>query len=84
MGLRRRPIRAESVIRRARLTAPTRCAGCGERFANVQAFNLHATGQADARPGSPRHCRSPAEMHALGMRRIGAARAWYLTKANGG
>lgn len=72
------------MIRRARLTAPTGCAGCGERFANAQAFNLHATGQSDPRPGSRRRCRSPAEMHVLGMRRIGGSSAWYLTKANGG
>lgn len=44
-----------------------RCAGCGELFADLDAFTLHASGKLNPTIDAKRRCRSTDEMYALGM-----------------
>jgi hypothetical protein len=58
---------------------PLRCVGCGMEFSSAEAFDLHATGKRRAAVGTPRRCRSEAEMRALGMyRKEGGDHGWIL------
>jgi hypothetical protein len=63
------------------------CAGCGELFRSVRAFDMHRTGSyGRTRPdgtylAATRRCKSPEEMQADGMQRNG--RGLWITKAFG-
>jgi hypothetical protein len=49
------------------------------QFSSSEAFDLHATGKRRAAVGTPRRCRSVAEMRALGMyRKEGGDHSWIV------
>jgi hypothetical protein len=66
-----------------RFRASGKCAGCGELFADLDAFTLHATGKLEPTPGARRRCRGPAEMKACGMHQQRGTVIWTLTKGHG-
>ena len=59
-----------------------RCAGCGEKFLDLDAFTKHATGTLEPSPGSRRRCRDQAEMRAMGMRQTSGG-AWVAKYSHG-
>jgi hypothetical protein len=52
---------------RPRWRANGQCGGCGQRFIDLYAFLLHASGRIDPPKTAKRRCRDAAEMRALGM-----------------